>query len=64
MEPTNFWFALDLHGVVHPLGSHPDYDTADDYCEKNNIAVVWLADFSTAMQWCDAIMGAVHETRL
>lgn len=60
----NLWFALDLGGVVHALGSHKNYDAADEYAESKGIQVVWLADFSTAMQWCDAILGNVHDQRL
>lgn len=60
----NLWFALDLDGVMHVIGEHSDYDSADDYCETHQIRVLWLADFSTAMQWCDAIIGKVHDRHL
>jgi len=55
------WFALGWDGKVYPLGDCGDYEAADEVARDVGIDAVWLADYDTASQWRDAILGQLDQ---
>lgn len=52
LELCELYFCLDgITGNLHNLGFHVDYDSADAYCEDNNLHPVWIIGEHTARQW-------------
>lgn len=36
------WFALGLDGNMYDCGSHPDFDSAEDWCVKHINTAIWI----------------------
>ena len=65
MQETNRqWFALGIDGKVYAMGDCGDMDAADEVADNMGVEVVWMADYDTAMQWCDAILGQLERIKL
>jgi hypothetical protein len=63
-EANRQWFALGIDGKVYAMGDCGDMDAADEVADDMGVEVVWMADYSTAMQWCDAILGQLERIKL
>ena len=42
------WFALGLDGRLYDCGSHPDFDSAEDWCVKHINTAIWIFDEKAA----------------
>ena len=61
MKYQQIYFCLDSDGLIHNLGSHGDYETADGVAESLGIDVIWLFGEDTAKNWVDTISHHMKE---